>query len=249
MDDAGNITGITKRTQPGDAQDQQIQDLYRQRTLDALQGNLPVDPALESSLSTGEQQLRERLTQQLGSGYETSTPGIEALEQFRQSAEGLRFGARTGQLTLAEQLGLSREQQQQAEQQTALGNLTQSAVGNPLTFAGAYGQIARGYGQAAQPYAQQRALQAQIESSNTGRMYQLLGAGIGAAGQLGAAYMLSDPDLKDDMVLISRTPSGVPIYVYTLRDTGERLIGVLSTDAGAAGTRKGWDVVDYSGVQ
>ena len=121
-----------------------------------------------------------------------------------------------------------------------------------MTFAGAFGQTARGYGQAQVPFLQQRQMQAQASSSNSDRLYRLLGAGIGAGGQIGASYF-SDPELKTDLIHISDTLDGIPIYEYTRKDTGERMLGVLSSDVEAKMpwavlTRGGYDVVDYERV-
>lgn len=78
------------------------QDLERgflERTQAALSGDLPVDPALERSIADREAQLRQRLFQQLGPGFETSSPGMEALSRFRRDVEQLRGSARRADLT------------------------------------------------------------------------------------------------------------------------------------------------------
>lgn len=252
MDDKGNIKSIKKKADPDDAKRKELEGMYLDRSLKAMKGELPLDPALEESLKSSEQQMREKLQSQFGPGYETSSPAIETLGQFMRSSEILREGARTGQLTLSEQLGLTREQQEQFTRGSATDALRNTAIGDPMTFAGAFGQAAGGYGRAQVPFLQQRQMQAQASSSNSDRLYKLLGAGIGAGGQMGAAYF-SDPDLKDDLVPISSTMEGIPIYEYTRKDTGERMIGVLSTDVEAKMpwavlTRGGYDVVDYEKV-
>jgi hypothetical protein len=249
MDDNGNITGITKKNDPLQAQNDEITGKLNQRTLDALNGNLPVDPALEQQLSTQEQTLKERLAQQFGPGYETSTPGIETLGNFMNNAEQLRYGARTGQLTLAEQLGITRQQQNAFDDQSSQDALRQSAFGDPLTIAGGYGQVARGYGAAQAPYQQQRSLQVQASNANASRTAGLIGAGVGVAGMA----LFSDKDMKTDLVPISRTRDGFTIYQYTRKDTGESMIGVLAQDVEAVypelvGTKGGYDVVDYGAL-
>jgi hypothetical protein len=250
VDDSGNIVSISQSAEETArrTQSNEITSLLNQRSLDALHGNLPVDPALEEDLRVQEQELRNRLTGQLGPGYETSTPGIETLGNFFRQAEVLRSGARTGQLTLAEQLGITREQQQAFERQSSEDILRTSAVGDPLTFAGAFGQTARGYGQAQQPYIQNRQMQLQASVANASSSMGFLGAAIGGIGAL-----FSDPDGKADLERVSSTPDGIPIYVYTHRGTGERMIGVLSTDVEkvrpwAVGRRLGKDTVRYHEV-
>lgn len=252
MNDNGTIKSIKKKLNPDDAKRKELEGMYLDRSLKAMKGELPLDPALEDSLKTGEQQLREKLQSQFGPGYETSSPAIETLGQFMRSSEILREGARTGQLTLSEQLGITREQQDQFSRGSSTDALRNTAIGDPMSFAGAFGQTARGYGQAQVPFLQQRQMQTQASSSSSDRLYRLLGAGIGAIGQGAAAYF-SDPDMKRDLTLISRTMEGIPIYEYIQTETGERMLGVLSSDVEAKMpwavlSRGGYDVVDYEKV-
>lgn len=244
-DGTGNITKITKRFDPDDEKRKELESGLLDRSLKALKGELPVDPALEQNLQKQEEELRNRLSAQLGPGYETSTPGIETMAEFQRNSEILREGARTGQLTLAEQLGITREQQEIFRRQSSQDVLRQSAIGDPLTFAGAFGQTARGYGQAQQPFIEQRRMQLDASKANAANSMGMLGAGIGLLGAL-----LSDGAAKEDLVPIGKTDHGIPIYAYTRKDTGERLVGVLAADVEAVlphavGTKEGWDVVDY----
>lgn len=109
-DAAGNVTGYERAPlTPEQQQQAQIESKLRERTLAALEGNLPVDPALERSIEEGRGTLGETLRRNLGPGFETSTPGIQALAEFGKRAEELRFGARTGTLTTAEALAGARE--------------------------------------------------------------------------------------------------------------------------------------------
>lgn len=64
----------------------------------ALRGELPVDKGLMQDLADREKQVRERLFAQLGEGYETSTPGIEALKQFEGFRERTLDAARRGDI-------------------------------------------------------------------------------------------------------------------------------------------------------
>lgn len=241
----GMITAISARDDPSKARQRQIQALLEERSLKALRGELPVDPALEADIQGEERRLRDRLLNQLGPGYETSSAGIEALGDFFQTATQIREGARTGQLTLAEQLGLTRAQQDIFARQSSQDVLRMAAVGDPLQFAGAFGQTARGYGQAQVPFLQQRGLMTQASLANMQSSNALMGAGIGAFGA-----MFSDEDMKGDLVQISETHEGIPIYVYTRKDTNERLIGVLASDVeyvypGALYEKEGYEMVDY----
>ena len=76
----------------------------------ALRGELPISPGLERELIEGRDRLETRLRQQLGPGFATSTPGIQALAEFDQRALEVREASRQGQLSEAEQIALGREQ-------------------------------------------------------------------------------------------------------------------------------------------
>jgi len=251
VDQNGVITGILQRPEETErrAQEREITSRLNERSLQALKGELPVDPALEEDLRVQEQELRNQLSSQFGAGYETSTPGLETLGEFFRTSEILRAGARTGQLTLAEQLGITREQQEQFRRQSSQDVLRTSAIGDPLTFAGAFGQTAKGYGQAQVPFIQQRQMQLQASIANAQSSAGILGAGIGAIGAF-----FSDDDGKADKVQISTTPDGIPVYEYTHLGTGERMIGVMASDVEkvrpwAVGERMGARVVQYRDIE
>ena len=197
LDEAGNIKNISKRHDPDDDKRKEIESALLDRSLKALKGELPVDPALEEGIGDQERALRERLAAQFGPGYETSSTGVETLGEFFRTSEILRHGARTDALTLSEQLGLMRDQQDTFDRHSSMDVLRQSAVGDPMTFAGAFGQIAKGYGQAQVPFIQQRQMQMQASIANAQNKASMFGAGIGLVGA-----MFSDERLKTNLVVI-----------------------------------------------
>lgn len=255
-DENGNITKISKTPSEVDDMQKDLEKQLTQRSLDALAGNLPVDPGLERDLKTQETTLRDRLSSQFGPGYESSSPAIEALSKNSESANALRASARTGQLTLAEQLGITRQQQDQFSNQSSLDALRQGSVGDPLTLAGAFGQTAAGFGQAQNPYIQQRSMQAQASAGNANRTASIIGAGIGAAGSIfgstaGSAFLFSDERLKSDAVVLMTRDDGLPIYEYTI--DGERRIGMFAGDVeelypDIVGSRFGYKTVNYEAL-
>lgn len=101
-DESGKITAFALTEEAQARKDYENQLLEHQRK--ALAGELPVDPTLERALTEGEQQLRAQLQAQLGTGYETSTPGIQAIEAYRQRAAEARATVAHGQLTSGQQL-------------------------------------------------------------------------------------------------------------------------------------------------
>jgi hypothetical protein len=247
-DTTGNITKISKRFDPDDAKKKELESGLLDRSLKALKGELPVDPGLEESLQKQEVDLRQRLASQLGPGYETSTPGIETLDQFFRTSEILRDGARTGQLTLAEQLGITREQQDIYSRQASQDVLRQSAIGDPLTFAGAFGQTARGYGQAQIPFIEHRKMQTQASIANAQSSASMFGAGLGLIGAL-----FSDDVLKKNLIPVMTRDDGITVYKYIYEPTGEEVLGVLASEVeklypGAVGHKSGYLVVDYGAI-
>jgi hypothetical protein len=245
-DEFGNITKISKTPSELDDMKKDLEKQLTKRSLDALAGNLPVSPGLERDIGKNTQTLRERLQSQLGPGYETSSAGIEALSKDTENAEILREGARTAQLTLAEQLGITREQQNQFSQQSSQDVLRQSSIGDPLTLAGAFGQTASGFGKAQEPFIAQRQMQLQASIANSQSRASMFGAGIGLIGSL-----FSDERLKENAIVISVRPDGIPIYAYDM--DGERLIGMFAGDVEElyphlVGERMGYKTLDYGGM-
>jgi hypothetical protein len=141
-DEAGNITsfGLTEEAQA--RKDYENQLLDRQRK--ALAGELPVDPTLERALTEGETQLRAQLQAQLGTDYETSSPGIQALEEYRKRAAEARSTVAHGQLTSGQQLLQTQTQMNQDQMARATRGGT-GLLGNyglqPVSFGG---QVAPG---------------------------------------------------------------------------------------------------------
>lgn len=122
-DESGKITSFALTEEAQARKDYENQLLEHQRK--ALAGELPVDPTLERALTEGEQQLRAQLQAQLGTGYETSTPGIQALEQYRQRAAEARSNVAHGQLTS----GQSLLQTQAAMNQEQMARATRGGTG------------------------------------------------------------------------------------------------------------------------
>ena len=126
------------------AQRQEVEEALLQRSLQALAGELPIATGVEQELAEQERVLRARLQRQLGPGFETSTPGIEALARFGETEALIRDEARRGEITLAETLGLARGAANLGERAQSFGE-GQQRLGNILAFerAGQVGNAAR----------------------------------------------------------------------------------------------------------
>lgn len=179
-------------------QNAEIAKLLRDRELAALKGELPIDPTLTRELGTSEATLRSSLQKQLGPGYETSTPGIEALANFMARKNELIYGANRGEITLGEQLGGARDAAAFGRGSTAL---TQAELSDRLRASNLgqifnYGVPGRGidYASLASAYQgplsglqQQRMLQNQLDAQGRSDWFKLIGTGVGVGlGMWGA---------------------------------------------------------------
>lgn len=109
------------------AQEEEIAGLFRERTLKALKGELEIDPGLVRQLGVEEGNLRDTLRKQLGPGYETSTPGMEALANFAQRKTETLNAAARGDMSLSQQLGIQREQATAGGTSASLNELISAA--------------------------------------------------------------------------------------------------------------------------
>lgn len=243
-----------------------IEQLNLERTLKGLRGELDIDPTLTRELESQEANLRAALQQQLGTGYETSTPGIEALDEFNRSKAGLIYGAQRDQITLGEQLSGARE----AGRRDFLGigpGLSEGLRNSQLSSIFGYGIPGRGvdFGGLSQGYsgplsmmASERMNRMQAASNRAAGQNALFGSIIGAGAGLGAAAIFaSDRRLKKDIKEIGETNAGTPIYTFKYKNDpeGKTFMGVMAQDvektqpeivANIFGDYKG---VDYSKVE
>lgn len=140
----GKITGYTATTDTNQALQKEITTKLLERQKAALAGELPIDPNLTEELGTQERTLRETLFKQLGSGYETSSPGIESLARFNKNKANLYDSAARGDLSLAEQLALA-EQGSISQQQGQTFGQAMNLSNNPFQAAAGFGSAAQGY--------------------------------------------------------------------------------------------------------
>ena len=190
------LTGFDREVDPLDAVRKDIEQKALERTQAALAGELPVNPALIQSLDEEEQILRESYRRQLGPGFETSTPFMQAQDLFQKRKQGILEGARTGDLTLAESLGITQGQDIQGRSARFLSQAT--ALAQP--FAGGaqtLGQLAASLGG---PLSflqgqQQIGTTASIENQRARTASNAaLAQGIGTAAGLGVGFLASNPN-------------------------------------------------------
>lgn len=234
----GTIKSIKESTAPDAVKRRELESELLDRSLKALRGELPVDPQLETALDRQEEELRGRLAQQFGPGYETSTPGIETLAKFEETGEGLRSAARRDQLTLSEQLSMARSEEKQVNN----ASFQSTAFGQPQNFAQLFGNVAAGYGKAQQPFIANRQLQLQASIANQ----QSQASSMAGFGQL-AGLIFSDEREKTDIrdlqdrdgeavtladifPEVAAKAAGVPVKEYRFKRDKVVRTGVMAQD-------------------
>ncbi len=193
-DEAGNIVGFERAPDEFAEQRTEIEGLLLDRTQAALVGELPLDPALLRSLDEEEASLRDRLRRQLGPGFETSTPGIQAIAEFTKRSEEIKAGARRADLSLSEQLGLAREGSNQ-NRIDAFINRALGVSGSAADPIAALSGTAQGFQSPLSNFAQQRNLQFQgnLASAQLGQQafatkQQFLGDLFSGVGQAAGTF-------------------------------------------------------------
>lgn len=186
-DKTGNITGFTQ--DPAFAQNQklgqQAETLSLNNEIDALEGKLPINSAVEATLNQNQADLESNFSNAMGPGYKTSTGYINALNKFLQYRTGIEQAAQSGQLSLASQLA--------AAGAGTANNISgggssgiQGTSALPLSLISGGGTIGQGFSAAINPFLaqQQMGLSASIAGS------QQTTAELGGAGMLaGTAIM------------------------------------------------------------
>lgn len=155
-----------------------------ERSLKAYAGELEISPALEKSLGERKTELEENLSRNLGSGWQGTTAGIQAMAQFDETSELIREEVRSGIITNEGGMTLSSLDYMSGISDTSMSAFPSAQAGG--IFSGA-GQMAQQYRQDRQGQFQANAYNAQTRSQQRAGLMSgigsLMGAGIGAYGQ------------------------------------------------------------------
>ena len=205
LDQAGNLTGFTQDPRQAALQSEQLditKALFDRQKL-ALAGKLPVDPGLLNQLKETEAQLHQRLQTNLGPGWQTSSSGIQALNQWDLYKNNILEGARRGDLTMAEQLGLGMQGGWQQGSQFLTQGASSVAAG-PANYGQLFAQAAQGYNAPLQIFENTRQMQTNAAIANAQSNAAAsagLGTGIGSlVGMLGSAAILaSSKEFKEEL--------------------------------------------------
>ena len=165
FDEDGKIIAFEEIFDPNEELREEIETSFLERAQAALAGELPVNPALLKDLAQTEEDLDARLFRDLGPGFATSTPGIESLSEFATFRTNILESARRGDLTLSEQLGITRERSNEARIDDTIARLLGINQAT-LPGAGGLGGVASGFGQAQVPFQQQRQLELSASLQN-----------------------------------------------------------------------------------
>lgn len=182
----GKIIGFDRVKDPKQKLRNQSEKLLLERSIKAAKGELPSDPVLLKELDRQQQQLEDTLRQRLGSGFDVSSAGIEALGDFGANRAMAIGDAGRKDLVTAEGLSLARQSgnQQLIDQviSRALG-----IAGAPVAPAAAIGQVAQGFANPANNLQQDRHKQfeGQLEAfranNSGGGIFDALGSLAGLA--------------------------------------------------------------------
>lgn len=219
--------------------EQQQYDIARQqqeRLSQAYAGELPISPAMESELQKQEQQMTEALSQRLGSNWQQTTAGQQAMVEFQKNAGLLREEARRGAMTteggmLLSNLGYLGNTQ---------GMQTSQAAQYPSRTAGLFGS----YGALQAPYRQQRQMEFQAAIQNArsrsqsqaglmGGLGQLAGAGMQAYGMYKGLAAMSDRRMKENITPLTSAADKVMRLngvEFDWRDGSGHDIGVIAQE-------------------
>ena len=200
----GQVTGFEEVQDPLKGRQDEVASRLLDRQLAALKGELPDNPALLKDLATQESTLKETMRKNLGPGWETSTAGGNQLTNFNTFRTNTLEAGRRGDLSLAEQLGIARENANQGTLNNYLGRLA-GINANPLATASGFSQAAAGYNAplANLMTARQGRLQANIarDQSNQAETAMWLNFASDTIGAVagGAAAAMSSKRLKKDI--------------------------------------------------
>jgi hypothetical protein len=187
--EGGKIVGFDEALDPESQMRRNIERGFLERSQKALRGELDLDPALEREIAEGTRLQEEAMRQQLGPGWETSTPGIQARATANQRAAELRSASRRGELTLSEQLGLARGAGNEAIQAASLGTLGGAAgLSSRLPLAGAVNQAFGPF----MAERQGRFQAAQFNASQPSTLSEILGL-VGMVGGMAAGGYAAGP--------------------------------------------------------
>jgi hypothetical protein len=167
----------------------EIEGMQLDRSLKALKGELPVTATLAKELELGKRTLSEKLSRQLGPGWETSSAGIQANAEYDRMATSLKEAEQKDQLTTAEALSINRQQSRAGNNQNQFSDLNAPRVG----ASSLYGNAAQTGGNALNYYGQMRQNSLAAKQMKNEEIGGYVSGGMGLVGTgagIGAAILI-----------------------------------------------------------
>lgn len=167
----------------------EIEGMQLDRSLKALRGELPVTATLAKELELGERTLGEKLSRQLGPGWETTTAGIQAKAEYNRMATSLREAEQKDQLTTAEALSINRQNSRQSNTDAIMDTSSSGRIGASSLMGGSAGSA----GNALNYQMQRRNLALQSRQMKNDEIGGYVSGGmslVGTGGGIGAAVLI-----------------------------------------------------------
>jgi len=164
----------------------EIEGMQLDRSLKALKGELPVTETLAKELQLGERTLDERLSKQLGSGWETTTAGIQAKAEYQRMSTSLKEAEQKDQLTTAEALSINRQNSRAGSTQGTYDTSSQGRVGASSLYGGAAGTAGGALGY----YGSLRGNSETYKERMQKERSDYIGGGLALGGSIGGAAIL-----------------------------------------------------------
>lgn len=221
-----NAEGQLYRLEP---EKDELSELYYDRQLKAMKGELPISPAMEKELTDQRDKTVEALNQRLGSNWNTTTAGIQAMSEFDKRAELLREEARRGQISVGEGLLESRL--------GFLSDLTQRDISN-LGNTGSYFMNPSYFQAALQPYQNQRSMETQASMYNAQNSMSGLSGIMTLGGMLGGAGIMkySSREYKKDIKPVQDDEQleallGTKVYNWKYKGEEDEHVGPITEES------------------
>ena len=219
--------------------------LLAEREKMALEGKLPISPAMEENLAEQRSQLENTLSQRLGSDWQTTTAGIQAMGEFDRNAELMREEARRGMISEGTQLNLA-----QSGFLSGLTGQKQGQYGNYLSGEGGIFNMAGATASGVNSFRQTDLGYLQLDSGKkTDWTSGLLGIGGQMAGTVGGAYaaakllpllgVASSREFKKDIKKLSPGSeeealdliNSTDTYTFKYKGDNNPMIGMIAEEA------------------
>lgn len=218
----------------------------------ALEGTLPISPGMEENLAEQRSQLENTLSQRLGSDWQTTTAGIQAMGEFDRNAELMREEARRGMISEGTQLNLAQSgflSGLTGQKQGQYGNYL-SGEGGIFNMAGATASGVNSFRQTGLGYLQLMNSLSQDKDSGGGTDWTsgLLGIGGQMAGTVGGAMaaakllpllgMASSRTFKKDINKLSEDKEsealdiikGTDTYSFKYKGSEVPMVGMIAEE-------------------